>query len=373
MGCWQGALEGLVVINGEFWHGRRVFLTGHTGFKGSWLALWLQQLGSVVSGYALAPNTSPNLFESARVVDGLGESTIGDVRDAGSLALAMRAAEPEVVFHLAAQPLVRESYVDPVGTYSTNVMGTVHLLEAVRQTPSVRAVVVVTTDKCYENREWVWGYRETDAMGGYDPYSSSKGCAELVTAAYRQSFFNPDSYHEHHVAVATARAGNVIGGGDWSADRLLPDLFQAIATGVPVQIRNPLATRPWQHVLEPLSGYLVLAQALIQNGSSHAQAFNFGPRAEDVWTVGQVASYVCRQCGGASWQQDQNGHPHEARSLALDVSKAAAMLGWRPTLGVSESLDLTLTWAKQRKADSDVRQLTLQQILDFQKLIQAKV
>ena len=271
-------------IDADFWRGRRVFLTGHTGFKGGWLALWLQRLGADVTGYALDPPTTPSLFAVARVGAGM-RSIINDIRDAETLAQAMREAQPEIVIHMAAQPLVRYSYQAPVETYATNVMGTVHLLEAVRQTDSVRAVVNVTSDKCYENREWVWGYRENEPMGGYDPYSNSKGCAELVTAAYRNSYFNPAQYSQHGVALASARAGNVIGGGDWAEDRLIPDILRAIAAGEAVNIRSPHAIRPWQHVLEPLSGYLLLAQRLIEDGPAHAEGWNFGPSEEDARPV----------------------------------------------------------------------------------------
>lgn len=356
-----------------FWRGKCVFITGHTGFKGSWLALWLSHLGADVHGMALAPNTVPNLFHAGGLEECLASSTIADVRDLNAVSVAMGHAAPEVVLHLAAQPLVRASYVDPVGTYSTNVLGTVHVLEAVRNTPSVRAVVVVTTDKCYENHEWEWAYREADPLGGYDPYSNSKACAELVSAAYRKSFFSPSQTPDSGVVIATARAGNVIGGGDWAADRLLPDVFRSIAAGIPIQIRNPLATRPWQHVLEPLRGYLTLAQALCERWPLNADAFNFGPSAEDVWTVGRVVNTVCQQLDDKpTWNQDQNNHPHEARSLALDIARANLLLGWRPILDIEKALTMTVDWAKGFMAGVDANAMTTAQIQFYQSLLEQK-
>ncbi|MFN6935041.1 MAG: CDP-glucose 4,6-dehydratase, partial [Tsuneonella sp.] len=327
MGKRQGAVVHLVTasVDPSFWRGKRVFLTGHTGFKGSWMSLWLQQMGARLTGFALPAPTDPALFAVARVADGM-TSIIGDIRDADALKSALLAADPEIVIHMAAQPLVRASYQDPVGTYATNVMGTVHLLEAVRAAPSVRAVCVVTTDKCYENREWVWGYREDEPMGGYDPYSNSKGCAELVTSAYRRSFFA-----DAGPAIASGRAGNVIGGGDWAADRLVPDILRAIVAGEPVMIRNPLATRPWQHVLEPLSGYLVLCQALWTRGDAVAGGWNFGPRDDDARPVQWIVERMCALWGeGASWERDGTVQPHEANYLKLDISKAHSGLGWQP-------------------------------------------
>ena len=352
----------------EFWHGKRVFLTGHTGFKGSWLSLWLQHLGAELTGYALPPPTSPNLYGVANV--GLAmQSVRGDLRDLSALQNAMKQARPEIVIHMAAQSLVRESYVEPVDTYAVNVMGTVNLLEAVRQTPGVKSVVNVTTDKCYENREWVWGYRENEAMGGYDPYSSSKGCAELVSAAYRSSFFNPQSYSQHGVALATARAGNVIGGGDWAKDRLIPDMLAAFESGKPALIRNPNAIRPWQHVLEPLRGYLTLAEHLYRQGPVFAEGWNFGPNDEDARNVGWIADQLTQQWqGGASWQVDTGTHPHEASYLKLDISKAAARLNWHPALRLASALDLIVSWSKQRLAGADVRTTTVEQIQAYQKL-----
>jgi CDP-glucose 4,6-dehydratase len=277
------------------------------------------------------------------------------------------------VFHLAAQPLVRESYFDPVGTYSTNVLGTVHVLEAVRKTPSVRAVVVVTTDKCYENHEWEWAYRENDPLGGHDPYSNSKACAELVSAAYRQSFFSPSQTLESGVAIATARAGNVIGGGDWSVDRLLPDVFRAIEAGQPVQVRNPLATRPWQHVLEPLRGYLILAQALVERQPLNANTFNFGPSAEDVWPVGRLVDSICRQFDDkVAWERDKSVHPHEAKALALDISRANRLLGWRPLIDIETAITMTVDWAKGFMAGVDAHHLCLAQIQYYQSLLDRK-
>ncbi len=352
-------------MNPSFWSGKKVFVTGHTGFKGSWLCLWLQQLGADVTGYALQPPTNPSLFEVAQVAQGMN-SIIGDIRDGVALARAMQAAAPEIVIHMAAQPLVRYSYIAPVETYSTNVMGTVHLLEAVRQTPSVRAVVNVTSDKCYENREWAWGYRENEAMGGYDPYSSSKGCAELVTSAYRNSYFNPEKYSEHHVALASGRAGNVIGGGDWAGDRLIPDILSAISAGQPVIIRNPHAIRPWQHVLEPLSGYFQLAQKLYEEGVSYAEGWNFGPNDEDAQPVKWIVEQLTQQWGeGASWQPDQAEHPHEAHYLKLDCSKAKTRLDWQPRWSLAYTLEMIVAWQHAYLAKEDMRLCTLNQISQF--------
>ncbi|WP_322041108.1 CDP-glucose 4,6-dehydratase [Burkholderia diffusa] len=358
-------MEGVVMIAPSFWSGKRVFLTGHTGFKGSWLTLWLHSLGAEVTGYALAPDTKPNLFSLARVDEGI-ESVISDIRDRGQLLNALRRAEPEVVIHMAAQSLVRASYSSPVETYETNVMGTVHVLDAIRQVHSVRSVVVVTTDKCYENREWEWGYRENEAMGGYDPYSSSKGCAELVTAAYRNSFFNEVAYDTHRVAIASARAGNVIGGGDWASDRLIPDIVKAIGAGEIVSIRNPHSIRPWQHVLEPLGGYLLLAERLYVEGVRYAGAWNFGPDDTDAQSVQTIVERMTSRWGdNARWQLDGGDHPHEATYLKLDCSKARARLGWRPRWDLDLTLDKIVDWYKAARDCEDVRTLTLAQIADY--------
>lgn len=326
-------------MNLNFWRGKRVFLTGHTGFKGSWLALWLQQLGAEVVGYALEAPTQPSLFDAAQVSKDMA-SIVGDVRDLEHLQRAMAEAQPDIALHLAAQPLVRYSYQHPVETYATNVMGTVNFLEAVRHTPSVRVAVVITSDKCYENREWEWGYRENEAMGGHDPYSNSKGCAELVTAAYRSSFFAPETYGIHQVAVASVRAGNVIGGGDWALDRLIPDMIKAFHQGQPVMIRNPHAIRPWQHVLEPLSGYLLLAENLWNSGPEFVGGWNFGPHDEDAKPVSWIVERLTALwSNGATWQLDGGSHPHEANYLKLDCSKAKLRLGWEPRLTLADTLE----------------------------------
>lgn len=346
----------------DFFRGKRVFLTGHTGFKGAWLSLWLHTLGARVTGYALAPPTTPSLFELARVHE-LVEHRTGDVRDAQKLAAAITEASPEIVIHMAAQPLVRESYLNPVETYGTNVMGTVHLLEGVRQAKGVRAVVNVTTDKCYENREWPWGYRENEPMGGYDPYSSSKGCSELVTAAYRNSFFNEARYPEHGVALASARAGNVIGGGDWAADRLIPDCVAALLKNEPVRIRNPHSIRPWQHVLEPLSGYLTLAQGLYEEGARYAGAWNFGPGDDDAREVKWIVERMCsRWQGDASYVVDEGEHPHEAHYLKLDCSKAKGELAWRPRWSLETAIDMIVDWTRSYQRGDDPRTVSLTQI-----------
>jgi CDP-glucose 4,6-dehydratase len=356
-----------VEVNAAFWKGKRVLLTGHTGFKGSWLSLWLQSMGAQVVGYALAPPTNPSLFEVAGVAKGM-TSIIGDIRDLEHLRAVFAEHQPEIVIHMAAQPLVRYSYIEPVETYSTNVMGTVNLLEAVRSTASVKAVVNVTTDKCYENREWAWGYRENEPMGGYDPYSSSKGCAELVTAAYRNSYFNPSTINNKpSPAVATARAGNVIGGGDWAEDRLIPDIMRAITDGRPVNIRNPHAIRPWQHVLEPLSGYLLLAQKLYEEGATYAEGWNFGPNDEDAKPVQWIVETLTQTWGeGASWVLDGGEHPHEAHYLKLDCSKAKGRLDWHPRWNLQETLESIARWNKQWLAGENMKNVSLQQIADYQ-------
>lgn len=346
-------------VTPSFWQGKRVFLTGHTGFKGSWMALWLQQMGADVYGFALEPPTTPSLFVQADVANGM-HHRIGDVRSLIEVQDAIREADPEIILHMAAQPLVRTSYAEPVETYATNVMGTVHVLEAARACTRLKSIVVVTTDKCYENREWVWGYREHEAMGGYDPYSSSKGCAELVTAAYRRSFMEAQG-----VALASARAGNVIGGGDYAQDRLIPDAIRAFSEGKPVRVRNPLATRPWQHVLEPLSGYLILAEALWHRGAEVAEAWNFGPRDEDCKAVGWILEAFTKAWGeGVTWEYDTAQHPHEARFLKLDCSKAQNGLQWHPRWTVKETLSRIATWHKQQ-GRSEARDLCLQEIKDY--------
>lgn len=367
MGQWKGTVEGMG-MNVAFWRGRRVFLTGHTGFKGSWLSLWLQQLGASVTGYALPAPTRPSLFDVAGVGASM-HSEHGDIRDLPALMRAMQAAQPEIVIHMAAQSLVRLSYDMPVETYATNVMGTVHLLEAVRQTPGVRAVVNVTTDKCYENKEWVWGYRENEPMGGFDPYSNSKGCSELVSAAYRASFFNPARYAEHGVAVATARAGNVIGGGDWAKNRLIPDILAAFEAGEPVAIRSPHAIRPWQHVLEPLRGYLTLAERLSIDGAAFAEGWNFGPHGDDAKPVEWIVKQLAQRWGqGANWHVDTAEHPHEANYLRLDVSKAGQRLNWQPALRLNDALGLIVDWTRARQSSTDMHAFTLAQIAAYQTL-----
>ena len=357
-------------MNPGFWQGKRVLLTGHTGFKGSWLTLWLQSLGAQVTGYALAPPTNPSLFEIADVALNM-TSVIGDIRDLANLQAVFAKHKPEIVIHMAAQPLVRYSYQNPVETYATNVMGTVHVLEAVRNTPGVKAVVNITTDKCYENREWVWGYRENEPMGGFDPYSNSKGCAELVSAAYRSSFFNANNYEQHGVALATVRAGNVIGGGDWAQDRLVPDILTAFEQGRKVEIRNPHSIRPWQHVMEPLRGYLILAEELFERGPIFAEGWNFGPNDEDAKPVGWIVEQMAALWGDdAQWQVDTADHPHEAHYLKLDISKARSLLDWHPVLRLKDTLALIIDWSKQRQAGANMRQLTLAQLQNYQALTQ---
>lgn len=346
-------------MNASFWRGKRVLVTGHTGFKGGWLSLWLQSWGAEVHGVALPPPTDPCLFVAADVARGLASHSLADIRDLDALAAVVRQVRPEVVFHLAAQPLVRASFADPVETYSVNVLGVVHLLEAVRRVDGVRAVVNVTTDKCYENREWEWGYRENEPMGGHDPYSSSKGCAELVTSAYRNSFLAARG-----VAVATARAGNVIGGGDWAADRLIPDVLRAIDRGESVMIRSPGAVRPWQHVLEPLSGYLTLAEKLAET-SEVAGAWNFGPADEDARPVGWILQHLARRLPEMQWGVDRGPQPHEAHFLKLDSSKARSRLAWRPRWQLEQALDRTLEWHRTWRSGGDMRQVSFAQIQDY--------
>lgn len=353
------------LVNPAFWLGKRVFITGHTGFKGSWLSLWLQQLGASVTGYALAPITTPSLFVTADVASGM-TSVIGDIRDPGPLQQALAASQAQIVLHLAAQALVGEGYRDPLGTYGTNVQGTANLLEAVRQTPGVQAVIVVTSDKCYENKEWPWPYRENEALGGYDPYSSSKACAELVTAAYRNSFLANNG-----VAVASARAGNVFGGGDWSANRLIPDLLASFSANRPAQLRQPHAVRPWQHVLEPLAGYLTLAERLVTEPSL-AGAWNFGPNDTDCLSTGQLADQLATLWGDyASWQAETSTFPHEAGLLRLDSSQARQQLGWKPRWSLNAALSATISWHKIWLSTANMRNATLNQINEFSSHVQS--
>lgn len=350
----------------NFWRGKRVFVTGHTGFKGSWLSLWLQQLGAEVVGFSLPAPTEPSLFEAAQVAAGM-TSLVGDVRDLAGLTQAMETAQPDLVLHLAAQPLVRYSYQNPVETYATNVMGTVHVLEAVRHTASVRVAVIITSDKCYENREWEWGYRENEAMGGHDPYSNSKGCAELVTAAYRSSFFAPETFASHRVAVASGRAGNVIGGGDWALDRLIPDMIKAFQAERPVLIRHPHAIRPWQHVLEPLGGYLLLAEKLWYHGPDFVGGWNFGPQDHDAKPVSWIVDRLTTLWGhGATWELDGGAHPHEAHYLKLDCSKAKARLGWEPRLTLADTLEWVVEFYQGYYGGHSARDLADRQIQRYQ-------
>ena len=354
-------MENLAISPG-FWRNKKVFITGHTGFKGSWLCIWLHSLGASITGYALAPPTEPNLFTLARVHE-LIDSRTGDIRDQCLLSGTLAESAAEIVIHMAAQPLVKESYRTPVDTFSTNVMGTVHMLEAVRNCRSVKAVVNVTTDKCYENREWIWGYRENEPLGGFDPYSSSKACSELVSSAYRNSYFNSSDFERHGVALATARAGNVIGGGDWAPDRLIPDCLNALLAGRPIHIRNPRAIRPWQHVLEPLSGYLMLARKLYEEGPSFAEPWNFGPSDEDARHVEWIVQRICELWGDqAGYEIDDSEHPHEAHYLQLDCSKAHLELNWHPKWNLAATLDSIIEWTKACHGGKDIRPLCLEQI-----------
>ena len=349
------------MINSDFWSGKRVLVTGHTGFKGAWLCIWLRELGAIVSGFSLEPTTSPALYDLAK----LGEtitSHIGDIRSEAAIRQVIRTAEPEILFHMAAQPLVQASYADPVTTYATNVMGTVHVLEAAREVESVKVVINVTSDKCYENREWVWAYRESDDIGGYDPYSSSKGCAELVTSAYRRSFLT-----DAGIALASARSGNVIGGGDWSAGRIVPDLLRAAETGKSIDIRNPEAIRPWQHVLEPLAGYLILAQKLFEDESRYADAWNFGPSENSAIPVRELARRLFNLLESeGGWKDSSQASPHESQLLRLDISKAKQGLGWEPLWSIDDTLEKVAEWHTGWRSKVDIESLCIGQIDAYQ-------
>lgn len=362
MAARRGAVEGLAVTP-DFWRGKRTLLTGHTGFKGGWLALWLRSLGAEVLGYSLPAPTHPSLFESARIAESVS-GVIADIRDLAQLRSAIREFSPEVVFHLAAQPLVRASYRDPVETYSTNVLGTVHVLEVLRQTKSVRSAVIVTSDKCYQNQELARGYRESDPLGGHDPYSNSKACAEMAVDCYRRCFFGGHDL----AAIASARAGNVIGGGDWAPERLIPDLVRSAVEGAPLILRNPKSVRPWQHVLEPLSGYLTLAEGLWADRGRYAEAWNFGPEEKDSRTVEEVVALAVRQWGGGlTWSPETKPQPHETGILRLDSTKARG-IGWRPLLNAEQAVDWTIEWYRAWREQADVKELALEQIARYSRL-----
>ncbi len=352
-------------MKADFWKGKKVLITGHTGFKGAWLSLLLQFLNAKVTGYALQPPTNPSLFEIGNVAEGM-TSIIGDIRNFEYLNSVFSEINPEIVIHMAAQALVRYSYANPVETYATNLMGTVHVLECIRRAVGVKAVVIVSSDKCYENQEWFWGYRENEPMGGFDPYSNSKGCAELATNSYRRSYFHPDRHAEHGVAVASARAGNVIGGGDWALDRLVPDIMRAIQSGEIIRIRNPSAIRPWQHVLEPLNGYLHLAKKLFEEGPSYAEGWNFGPNEQDAKSVYWIVERLTGLWGkNAGWVHDLQPQPHEAHYLKLDCSKARQRLGWEPRWNLNEALKRLIDWHKAMLSGYDMKRISLEQIANY--------
>lgn len=353
-----------VGVNARFWQGRRVFVTGHTGFMGGWLCSWLVRMGAEVHGYALAAPSQPSFFETTDLASLLVSSTIADVRDLGALSAALRAARPDVVMHLAAQPLVRAAAADPVGTYATNVMGTVNLMEAMRGCPSVRASVIVTTDKVYDNKEWDWGYRESDALGGREPYGNSKACAEFVVDSFRQTFFaGPNA-----PGIATVRAGNIIGGGDWAADRLVPDAMRAFAEGRALEIRNPDAVRPWQHVLEPVRGFLMLAERLSEDPAGFSSGWNFGPAEDDSQPVGWMVERLVESWGcGAEWRRVPSTGPHEATLLTLSSARAKRAFGWHTHWTAETAVRATVEWYRAFYAGADARQTTERQIAIYEK------
>jgi CDP-glucose 4,6-dehydratase len=354
-----------LVVDKNFWKGKRVLVTGHTGFKGGWLSLWLQHLGAEVIGISLDPPTKSNIYEQANVAEGM-LSLREDIRNGEAIKQLFQRHKPEIVFHLAAQPLVRYSYHNPVETYQTNVMGTLHILEGIRSIDTVRSAVMITTDKCYQNKEWVWGYRETDSLGGHDPYSSSKGAAELLISSYRDSYFPMEEYEEHKTAIASVRAGNVIGGGDWAEDRLIPDIICAFQKGKQVEIRNPHSIRPWQHVLEPLSGYIQLAESLVCTGIENVGAWNFGPREEDERTVQWIVSKMAKYWGNEqSWVLDEVKHPFEANYLKLDCSKAHMKLGWYPKWNLSKALSNVVKWHQVENKNGDCKKICIEQIIEY--------
>ena len=353
------------MFNQEIWKNKKVLVTGHTGFKGSWLSIWLNMMGAEVIGYSLEPYTERDNFVLTKLEDKITH-IVSDVRDYEKLLSIFKLYKPEFIFHLAAQPLVRESYINPKETYEVNIGGTVNLLECCRLTDSVRVIVNVTTDKCYENKEWILGYRENDRLGGYDPYSSSKACSEIVTAAYRQSFFNPVKVNEHGKSLASVRAGNVIGGGDWRKDRLLPDCIRALEKNEPIKIRNPNFIRPWQHVLEPLSGYLLLASKMCEEPDIYCDAWNFGPERKSFKTVGEITDLVVEKWGQESWEHhsDENA-PYEAQTLRLDITKASSLLGWEPVWSIEETVKATVEWYKSYRDGNDMAKVTTEQIEDY--------